>query len=388
MKLRLLAVISLFAASLSVTPANAIESRVVTGVSAFYRVDLGYMVTWQNPTDRSQIASYTVTANPGGRTCVARGANSTTCTFSNQQLGFKDTYTFTVTVNAQTNGPASEPSNPIRHWSIPWAPLSGATKVVSDTQIDVTWVPSPETGGLPLYGYRVTIWPSSPGGDPVSAEGKTIIATKTTASLTGLKPSTWYIINIQSCNASGCNSMDSWLWAATTPTTTAVTNFRKPRFISGGSADTTCFNAYWDGGTAASTGSTFTKSTGCPVRTVDASKYPVIDPTATKEPRPVLATKFPQRAGFGSFNRSYSMKEWSQTMGFAWFAYFMTTTKSPTLGFTTAVTIESTTPSVCIVQDKFIRFVAPGTCSLRGSAAGDDSFLPSNVATASFPIVA
>jgi hypothetical protein len=74
-------------------------------------------------------------------------------------------------------------------------------------------------------------------------------------------------------------------------------------------------------------------------------------------------------------------------MGFGWFAFFFATTKSVTLGFTTPVSVESTSPTVCAVEDRFIRFIAPGTCSLRGSAAGDDSFLPSNVATASFQIV-
>lgn len=388
MKLRLVAALTLIAATLTATPSHAAEARVVTGVSAYYRVDLGYMVTWQNPADTSRIASYTVTANPGGKTCVARGSNSNACTFTNQTLGFKDTYTFTVTVNAAETGPASVASNPIRHYSIPGAPTSGASKRISDTQIDITWIPSTETGNLPLYGYTVTYWPSTPYGDPIGTEGKSFVATSTNASITGLKPSTWYVINVAACNAAGCNSMDSWLYQYTTPVTTSITNFRMPRIINGGTAETTCFTAIWDGGTSASTGSTYTKSSSsCPIKTIDPSKYPVIDPTATKLPTFNIATKFKQSASLMGFSKQYSMKEWSKTNGFVWFAYFYATSKSVTLGFTTPVTITSLTPTVCTADERWIRFVSTGTCKLTGSAAGNEIFMPSNVATGSFLIV-
>ena len=73
MKIRLVAVIALFASVLGFAPAQAAETRVVTGVSAFVRVDLGYMVGWTLPADTKGIKGYTVTANPGGVTCVANG---------------------------------------------------------------------------------------------------------------------------------------------------------------------------------------------------------------------------------------------------------------------------------------------------------------------------
>ena len=51
MRLRLLALLALTASTITAIPAQAAETRVVTGVSAYYRVDLGYMVGWTIPKD-------------------------------------------------------------------------------------------------------------------------------------------------------------------------------------------------------------------------------------------------------------------------------------------------------------------------------------------------
>lgn len=151
MKIRLLAFLFLVATILGFSPAHAAESRVVTGVSAFYRVDLGYLVGWTLPSNTSKITGYTVTSNPGNFQCVVRGTITNKCTFTNKQLGFKETYTFTVAIDgADGSGPNSAQSNAIRHSSIPYAPQIPLAKVVSDTAIDIAWVPDPNDGGAPL----------------------------------------------------------------------------------------------------------------------------------------------------------------------------------------------------------------------------------------------
>ena len=91
MKSSFVAALVLILSTLSISPSQANETRVVTGVSAFYRVDLGYMVGWTLPTDTSRITSYTVTSTQGGFQCVAGGPQNNRCTFTNRQLGFKDT---------------------------------------------------------------------------------------------------------------------------------------------------------------------------------------------------------------------------------------------------------------------------------------------------------
>ncbi|MBU6314648.1 MAG: hypothetical protein KJS70_06455, partial [Actinomycetales bacterium] len=90
MKLRHVLSFTLFLSLLGLAPAHAAETRVVSGVSAYYRVDLGYLVGWTLPADTKGITTYTVTANPGGKTCLA-GGNSVKCAFTNTALGFTNT---------------------------------------------------------------------------------------------------------------------------------------------------------------------------------------------------------------------------------------------------------------------------------------------------------
>ena len=383
----IISAISLLASTIIAAPAQAAELRVVTGVSAFYRVDLGYMVGWTLPANTSKINSYTVTANPGNAQCVARGSVARSCTFTNQQLGFKNTYTFTVTINsADGNGPTSEISNSIKHSSIPYAPQIPLAKVVSDTAIDIAWVPDPNDGGAPLYGYRVHVWESQANGDP-GAVAHTSVALKPNLSVTGLKPSTLYVINVASCNANGCNSADKWTYISTTGPA-GVSKIRPPRVISGGSATTTCWNRTLDAGNASSTGVTITRNSySCSAPFVDPANYPKIDPTATELSKTQLATRFVQSVRFGSWSKTYSMKEWAKSGGNAWFAYFFASSKHPTLGFTIPPLIVSKSPTVCSVEDKWIKFLAPGECLLEGSVGGNNIWLPSGVATSRFTIL-
>lgn len=387
MKIRVLAIISFIASGISMTPAFAAESRVVTDASAYVRADLGYLVGWKVPTNTAGIIGYTVTANPGGKTCYAAGTNSSKCTFTTATLGFKETYTFTIKVKTATEeGPASAPSNSVKYASIPVSPSAVVAKTISPTQIDIAWVPSPEDGGAPLYGYRITYWPMLPNGDPDGTKTTSMLALKTNASLTGMSAGQPYVINVASCNAWGCNSADSWVYAATFKSDGTVTSFRAPFVINGGNASTTCWNAIWDGGNASSTSSTLTKAPiKCQAAVVDPAKYPKIDPNATSKNEPVLATKFNQSMNI-MFNKSYSLKEWSKTGGTPWSAYVYATTKSVTLGFEAPVTLTSATPTICAVEDKWVKFLAVGTCTINGSVAGTNAFTPAT-AKGSFQII-
>ena len=115
MKLRLILAFALITSALGFVPAQAAESRTVTGVSAYVRVDLGYLVGWTLPADTKGITGYTVTASGTGTKCVTRGATAVRCVYPVAQLGFKNPYTFTVVANtAAGDGPASAPSNQIK----------------------------------------------------------------------------------------------------------------------------------------------------------------------------------------------------------------------------------------------------------------------------------
>jgi hypothetical protein len=369
----------LLASSVSM-PAEAATSQAVTGVSAYYRADLGYMVGWTLPANKTGITGYTVTSSPGGKTCKVTNPSASLCTFTAASIGFTGSYTFSVASNGSTGVLAvSGVSNAVTPASIPLAPIVTSAVVASNTSIDVAWAPSPNVGGSPLYGYKLTYWKSDLVGNPINATKAEKLVTTTYTTLSGLSASTMYIINVASCNAYGCNSADSWSYTPTTPITSAVTSIVLPRIINGGSASTTCFDSILD----ANLGETTLGSCGSVV--IDPATYPVVVPSATQIIQPVLATKFAQSASLVGFVSSYSLATWAP-IGLSWFAYLNATTKSPVVGFTTAVNISSSTPTICAVVGAKIIFNSIGKCVISANVSGNNAFLTSNTATATLNV--
>ena len=372
--------------SVGIIPAHAAETRVASGVSAYYRADLGYMVGWTNPTDTKGVTGYTVTANPGGKTCLAGGATNNKCVFTNATLGYTNSYTFTVVANSTAGiGQPSIQSNIIKAASIPFAPQKPLAHLKSNTEIDIAWVPNTNDGGAPLYGYKVNIWESQANGDP-GAVVANAISNDTTFSISALKESTLYIINVASCNAYGCNSADKWTYISTTGTN-GVSPISSPVFLSGGSPSTSCWNRTVDAGEATSLGITINKNIyTCSAPFVDPANYPKIIPTATSLPF-VIQTKFSQSISFSGFAKTYSMSVWSAKGGNSWTAYLYASSKSPALGFTIAPTVTSLTPSFCQIQDKLVKFISPGTCTISASIGSDNIWNASKTISTSFQIL-
>ena len=366
-------------------PANAnTADKAAYDVSAYYRVDLGYMVGWKTPSNRAGITGYTVVSVSDNKTCVVRGSTANSCTFRSSTFGYTGVQKFVVKTNSGASVLAvSEESNSITAASIPVSPLAMGAEVVSDTQIDVSWVPSAVTGGAPLYGYKVTYWKSNNFGSPINNTQREIIVSDTFVSLTDLDESTMYVINVASCNAYGCNSANRWSYTATTPITDAVTSIRLPGNFYGGTASTECFDQIFD----ATTGELTNSGTVCGSVVADPNTYPVIEPDATTISQPELATKFRQIASLAGFARAYSIKSWEPAGGLSWFAHLRSTTKSVTLGFTTEVSIASTTPAVCVVEGPKIVFKSPGICSVSATVMGNNVFLNSSRVTARITIV-
>jgi titin len=354
--------------SLSGAPANAATgSQASSDVSAYYRVDLGYMVGWKAPVDRSGITGYVVTATPGGQTCAVSGATANSCTFSTKTLGYTNQYTFTVaTKKGSALTSVSDASNAVSAASIALTPLAVVSKVISPTKVDVAWVPNSNTGGAPLYGYKVTYWKSDTKGSPINSTKAESIVSDVTTSLS-VERGFMYIINVASCNAYGCSSADYWSYA-----NTGATNVTLPRVISGGSASTTCFESIYD----ANAGETEIGTCGPVV--ADPSKYPVVNSSATSL-NINLATKFSQRATL-SLTRSYSLKTWGP-IGISWFANLKATSKSVTLGFESTPVIWSTTSAVCEVVGEKILLKSVGACSISAYVNGNGVFETSNTVT-------
>ncbi len=348
------------------SPASAnTTNQAAYDVSAYYRVDLGYKVGWKTPADRSGITGYVVTAQPTGQTCVVRGWTAKECTFSTRTLGFTNTYTFTVsTMKNAVVAAVSAGSNSVTAASIPLAPRALVSEVVSPTRVDVAWVPNSNTGGAPLYGYKLTYWKSDTKGSPINSTKVEQILSSTATSLT-VEPGFMYIINLAACNAYGCSSADYWSYA-----NTGATNVTLPRLILGGNASTTCFDSIYD----ANTGESST-GTSCGSITIDPSTYPVIDPSATTL-NINLPTKFAQRATL-SFSRTYSLSTWGP-IGISWFANLNATSKSVALGFEATPVITSTTPSVCEVVGPRVILKTVGTCSIQAYVEENGVFERSN----------
>ena len=363
----------------------------VTDVGAYFKVEQGFMISWTLPTNTNGITGYTVVASNGAK-CIAKSATQNQCTYSSSTVPnpFRPflPYTFTVITNS-TSGDSSPsaPSNVAGWFSAPGYPSPLLARVVSDTQIDLTWVPSTFTGGIPNYGYRVTRWEAilNGMGDPNGNTRVDVMSTNTNLSITGLKPSTWYVFGVAQCNALGC-SMSDWTYMATTPKVGAALTWKPPRSINGGSAATTCFNAIWDGGTAASSG-TFTKSaTKCPGVNIDPANYPKIDPTATEESIPNLVNKFNQNIFLGGWQEKYSLAIYAK-MGLTLTPYLSLTSKSVLRGFVIAPVITSNTPDVCTITGFIVSMLKVGTCTITASAPGNKIWLPSRAMTNSFQIV-
>jgi hypothetical protein len=355
---------ALFVAGSLVTggAAQAAGTQEAQGVSAYYRVDLGYMVGWERLSNRSGVTGFTVTANDG-HTCVVRGSTATQCTFKARDLGYTGSFNFTVTTNGRSGALAtSVVSNTVGAASIPSAPLAVAAQAVSPTEVYVEWVPSSKTGNLSIYGYQVTYWKSNSVGGPDSSTRVDVIATDVNTTLT-VDEDTLYIINVATCNALGCNSADYWVYAATNPNAEAVASIEMPSVMGGGRADTTCFS----------------DTETCAPLVADPSTYPVVDPTATEVNDPELPTKFMNRTML-TFSGSYSLATWGP-IGISWFSKFLATSKSYTLGFTTTPHIWSITPATCEIVDSKLILKAKGICRVQAYVDGNGTFKQSNIAT-------
>ena len=137
----------------------------------------------------ASVTGYTVTATPGGYTCVA---NATTCVFKDLPSG--NTYTFTVfATNAAGNGTASGSSDSV---VVPGAPSKIAKPTVTSGgsgRADVTWT-APSENGSAITGYTVT---ANNGGGTCTSTSATHCA------VSGLTPGTAYTFTVTATNSAG-----------------------------------------------------------------------------------------------------------------------------------------------------------------------------------------
>lgn len=177
-------------------PSNAVTPATIPGVPNNVTATAGNAqatVQWDAPFDDGggPITSYTVTANPGGRTATNMGGFSATVT----GLTNGTSYTFTVrATNWAGTGLPSSASPSVIPLNVPSAPTL-VTAVRGDRTAQVSWVAPSDIGGTPLLSYTVL---SEPEGHTATVVGQGTIAT-----MTGLTNGTSYTFTVTAANAVG-----------------------------------------------------------------------------------------------------------------------------------------------------------------------------------------
>ncbi len=163
-------------------------------------------------------ASYTVTANPGGRTCIVTGTAGS-CTVTSLIGG--TSYTFTVTATNPTGtSSASDASGAVTPVTVPDAP-TGVAGVSGNTQVVVSWSAPVSNGGAPITAY--TVEASSAGGTCGWLSG-----TALSCIVTGLTNGTSYTFTVIATNLVGTSTASDASSAVTPATVPDV-----PRSVAG-----------------------------------------------------------------------------------------------------------------------------------------------------------
>lgn len=208
-------------------------------------------VSWTPPaTDGgSPIASYTVTATPGGKTCsyLVATPETDTCTVTGLTNG--TSYRFAVVaINAVGSGPGgtSNAVVPLGPPSIPRAPSA----TLATTSATISWTVPAADGGSPITRYTVT---ASPG-------GQTCTTTSLSCVLTGLPRTASFTATIIATNAVG-NSPSAGVGPLTTPGDLpgSVLN---PTAVAGNAQATVSWSPPADNGGSPVTGYTVVSSPG------------------------------------------------------------------------------------------------------------------------------
>jgi titin len=155
--------------------------------------------------DNASITSYTITANPGGQTCVS--TTSFPCTVTGLTNGTAYTFTATAT-NPYGTSIASAPSAAVTPQPLPGAPTA-ASAVAGNASALVSWT-APAPNGDPVTSYKVT---SLPGGKTCTATAPT-----TSCTVTGLPNGRSFTFTVTATNLIGTGAPS----AATAPVTPAA----------------------------------------------------------------------------------------------------------------------------------------------------------------------
>ena len=195
--------VGLTSSATSVTPKRAPDAP--TAATATHG-NASATVSWSAPANNggATISSYTVTSNPGGKTCTT--ANRT-CAVTGLTNG--SSYTFSVkATNVAGTSVASAETTPVIPRTVPSAPNS-VTTAFGNTEVSLTWSAPTIDGGASISGYKVV---SNPGSKTCATDALT-----TACTITGLTNGTAYTFAVTAQNSEGSSSVATS--ASVTPAT-------------------------------------------------------------------------------------------------------------------------------------------------------------------------
>lgn len=184
--------VGLASSTTSVTPKRAPDAP--TAASATHGA-ASATVSWSAPANNggATITGYTVTSNPGGKTCTT---TTRTCAVTGLTNG--TTYTFTVkATNVAGTSPASTETNSVIPRTVPSAPNS-VTTAFGNTEVSLTWSAPTIDGGASVSGYTVV---STPGSKTCTTD-----ASATACTITGLTNGTAYTFSVTAQNSEGSSN--------------------------------------------------------------------------------------------------------------------------------------------------------------------------------------
>lgn len=188
------------------------------------------------------ITSYTITASPGGATCIAN-APATSCLVSPLDNG--TAYTFTATAfNGVARSDSSTASASVTPATVPGAPTITSASSSSSGSTTVNFSAPASNGGSAITGYTIT---SNPGGFTCTAA-----ANATSCAVTGLTDGVAYSFTAVATNAignsssSGASSSVTSAGAPSAPSsvTGSVGNGSSTITVSGASANGSAITGY------------------------------------------------------------------------------------------------------------------------------------------------
>ncbi|MCX6512908.1 MAG: fibronectin type III domain-containing protein, partial [Actinobacteria bacterium] len=153
-------------ASNSITPFVGNLPIAPTNVTTAFRCCSAFTdirVTWDFfvPLDGTPaVTSWTVTASPGGMTCVAPDPTQPVCFMNGFTMGTAYTFKVTATNSVGTSLPSTATTPALTPYSVP-VKVSQVTAVAGIDQAVVSWLPPTSDGGKPITKYTVTASPGT-----------------------------------------------------------------------------------------------------------------------------------------------------------------------------------------------------------------------------------